>query len=70
MRTFVRCIAAAIFMGATGLALRSAPVIAVPATVAVYLGALWKMGETDPDMIGLIRSAIGRKIAPSPLSTA
>jgi len=70
LRTLVRCIVAAMAMGATGLALRSVPLIAVPATVAVYLGVLWKMGETDPDMIELVRSAIGRKIAPPSLPAA
>jgi len=52
-RTLARCILAALVSAAAGWWLRDLPLVALPVTVATYLGTLWLQRELDPDLLML-----------------
>jgi O-antigen/teichoic acid export membrane protein len=61
LATFARALAAAIGMGAVGMALKSLPVLALPLSVATYAGVLWALGGLDREILDLLRNMIVRK---------
>lgn len=55
LRTVGRCLLAAAGMVAVGVPLRAYPLLAIPATVAVYVGLLWIQREIDADLLMILR---------------
>jgi O-antigen/teichoic acid export membrane protein len=53
-RTCLRCLIAAAAMAVVGVVSRGAPIIAIPAAVAIYVAILWLGREIDSDLLLLL----------------
>jgi hypothetical protein len=53
-RTCLRCLIAAAAMAVVGVVSRGAPIIAIPAAVAIYVAILWLGREMDSDLLLLL----------------
>lgn len=52
-RTLLRCLVAGLAAGSLGWLCRGLPLLALPTTVATYVGTLWLQRELDPELLVL-----------------
>lgn len=63
-RTLVRCVVAALASALVAWPLLDLPLLALPATVATYVGVLWWQRELDPDLLALAPPWLDKRLRP------